>query len=300
VKRRIHLLALLTIVACNTVAIASPDGGPHSEIVLLGTGEPEPNPDRFGPATAIVVNGSTYLFDAGAGVVRRMAAAQRSGASVDPRNIKAVFLTHLHSDHTIGLPDVILGTPRKVPLPLYGPAGTQKMVKSILEAYKQDIYVRTHGLQHQDPVEDEVNARDIPGEFVYRDDNLTIMSFEVRHGSWPHAFGYRIQAPDRTIVISGDTSPAESIVKNCNHCDVLIHEVYPDKGFATLSPEKQKYFASFHTSASELAKIASRAQPKLLIFYHQMFMHQDEDEIVREVRSGYAGKVVSGRDLDRY
>ena len=145
-----------------------------------------------------------------------------------------------------------------------------------------------------------MNAHDIPAGYVYHDENVTIKSFAVKHGTWPQAFGYRIEAPDRTIVISGDTAPTDAIAKNCDHCDVLIHEVYSNAGFAKRSPEWQNYHSHFHTSAHELAEIATKAQPGLLVLYHQLFMGVSEEDLLNEIKSGYSGKVVSGHDLDRY
>jgi ribonuclease Z len=124
-----------------------------TQVVMLGTGTPLPDPDRSGPSTAIVVNGTGYIVDAGTGVVRRAAAARDKGVkALEPTNLRIAFLTHLHADHTLGLPDLILTSwimGRKEPLELYGPAGTREMVEHILQAYDVDIKVRTEGLGFQ-------------------------------------------------------------------------------------------------------------------------------------------------------
>ncbi len=274
-----------------------------TQVVLLGTGTPIADPGRSGPCTAIVVNGTPYLVDFGPGVVRRAELARYllkiNGLS--PRRLTRAFVTHLHSDHTAGYPDLIL-TPwvlgREEPLEVYGPKGLRDMTEHILAAYREDIDLRIGGLEPIDPRGCEVIAHEIePGE-IYRDENVTVEAFTVKHGSWRYAFGYKFRAPDKTIVISGDTAPTESMVENSRGCDVLIHEVYSQAGFDLLDPDWQAYHASFHTSTHQLAEIASQAKPELLVLYHQLFFGISEEDLLQEVRDRYSGRVVSGRDLD--
>src|SRR5262249_19718501 len=144
----------------------------------------------------------------------------------------------------------------------------------------------------------KVYAHEIRPGIIYRDNNVTVKAFLVDHGSWRQAFGYRFETPDRTIVISGDTRPSQAIVENCDGCDVLIHEVYSQAGFSKRPPEWQRYHSHFHTSSRELAEIATKARPALLILYHQLFWGTTEEDLLKEVRQYYTGKVVSGRDLD--
>lgn len=275
-----------------------------TQIVFLGTGTPNADPDRSGPAVAIIVNDQPYLVDFGAGVVRRASLALRNGIKglALPKLTRA-FVTHLHSDHTVGYPDLIF-TPwvldRKEPLEVYGPPGLKAMTGHILAAYKEDIDIRLNGLEHANASGYKVIAHEIKPGLIYQDANVTVKAFLVRHGSWKWAFGYRFETPDRTIVISGDTAPAESIVDNCNQCDVLIHEVYSQAGFATRTPAWQQYHSHFHTSSKQLAEIATRAKPGVLILYHQLFWGMTEESLLNEIRSGYQGKVVSAHDLDVY
>ena len=275
-----------------------------TQIVLLGTGTPNADPDRSGPSVAIVVNDTAYIIDSGPGVVRRAAAAHRKGVKgLKVENLKRAFITHLHSDHTVGLPDLIF-TPwtleRKEPLEVYGPSGIKAMVQHIMKAYEQDIDIRTNGLEPANKTGYKVNAHEIKPGVVYRDQNVTVKAFLVSHGSWKQAFGYRFETPDRIIVISGDCTPSASIVENCDGCDVLIHEVYSQAGFATRPAEWQKYHSTFHTSTRELAEIARKAKPRLLILYHQLFWGVSEEDLLKEIRESYSGNVVSGRDLDIY
>ena len=174
------------------------------------------------------------------------------------------------------------------------------MTSHLLAAYEEDIFIRTKGLEPSNHTGYKVIAHEIKPGVIYKDANVTVKAFLVNHGSWPQAFGYRFETPDRTIVISGDTAPSASVIENCNGCDVLIHEVYSTKGFATRSPEWQKYHSKFHTSTRELAEIAAKAKPALLILYHQLFWGATDDDMVKEMRQTYNGKVVSARDLDVY
>jgi len=276
-----------------------------TRLVLLGTGTPNADPERSGPAVAVVVNGASYLVDCGPGVVRRAAAAaKRQGLSaLEPPNLKRVFITHLHSDHTVGLPDLML-TPwvleRSEPLDVYGPPGVAAMTEHILKAYEQDIHVRLDGAQPATAEGYMVRAYEIAAGWVYQDANVRVKAFEVKHGSWPHAFGFRFETADRIIVISGDTAPCESLVENARRCDVLVHEVYSQAGFATRPAAWQRYHAAFHTSSRQLGEMAARIKPGVLILYHQLFWGTTDEELVREVRRTYAGEVVSGCDLDGY
>jgi ribonuclease BN (tRNA processing enzyme) len=278
--------------------------GQTSQVVVLGTGTPNADPERSGPAVAVVVNDRAYLFDAGPGLVRRASAAQRAGvAALRQPNLDVVFLTHLHSDHTLGLPDLMFSPwvlERTAPLRVFGPPGTFGMVASLLSAYKEDIRVRLDGGEPSNKTGWKSEARDIEPGFVYRDSNVTVTAFAVPHGAWTHAFGYRIQTRDRVIVISGDTGPSEEIVQQCNGCDVLVHEVRSHEKLATRPPDWQRYHSAFHTSTLELGRLAERAKPKLLVLYHQLYWGASDDDLLREVRSVYSGPVVSAKDLGVY
>lgn len=305
--RFVLLIALAFVVVATPAARGSFDRPPENgktQIVLLGTGTPNADPDRSGPATAIVVNDTPYLIDFGPGVVRRAAAAFRKGIKgLQVKNLSHAFATHLHSDHTAGFADLIF-TPwvleRSAPLEVYGPRGIASMTKHILEAYREDIDIRLRGGEPSNKTGYKVVAHEIKPGVIYRDANVTVKAFRVDHGSWREAYGFRIETADRTIVISGDCRPSESIVANCNGCDVLIHEVYSTSGFATRPAEWQKYHSRYHTSSRELAELAAKARPGLLVLYHQLFWGTSEEDLLKEIRRNYSGKVVSGHDLDIY
>ncbi len=283
----------------------APPVTPVTRVVVLGTGTPNADPDRSGPAVAIVVGGDAYLVDAGPGIVRRAALAQRDDSipALEAPRLRRVFLTHLHSDHTTGLPDLILDPwvlGRTQPLEVYGPPGTARMVRLIEEAYSEDVDVRLHGGEPSNKTGWAADARDVSAGQVYRDSNITVTAFDVSHGGWKHAFGYIFQTADRKIVVSGDTGPSEAVVRACNGCDVLVHEVYSLDRLQTRSPEWQKYHRAFHTSTEELGELATRARPKLLVLYHQLYWGDTDAGLLRQVRAKFSGPLVSARDAGVY
>lgn len=277
-----------------------------TQIVMLGTGTPNPFPDRSGPSAAIVVNDEPYLIDFGPGVVRQASAmSPEYGGSVKGlavENIKHAFLTHLHSDHTVGLPDLILTAwtvGRDEPLKLFGPEGTKHMADKVLEAYEEDIRYRLYSEQPANNEGWRVETHEIRETgLVFEDHNVKVEAFRVPHGSWPEAWGYRFTTPDTVIVISGDTAPSDVLKQYSQGADVLIHEVYSEEGFAKKEPQWQKYHAKNHTSTSELGRLASEVKPKLLILYHQLLWGSTHETLIDEVKSEFSGTVVSARDLD--
>jgi ribonuclease Z len=278
-----------------------------TKVVFLGTGNPSPDPQRSGNSIAIVINNKkSYIVDFGPGLVRQAAAlSPKFGGKIEAlavENLKTAFLTHLHSDHTTGYPDLIL-TPwvmgRDEPLEVYGPEGIREMTIHILEAYKEDIRVRLYGIEPANNQGWRVNAHEIKEGIVYKDDDVTVEAFLVEHGSWPEAYGFRFTTPDRTIAISGDTRPCKNLVEKCMGVDILIHEVYSYEGLKERTPFWQKYHPQFHTSTRELAEIACQIKPKLLILYHQLWDTPDE-QLIMEIKELYSGKVVSAKDLDIY
>jgi ribonuclease BN (tRNA processing enzyme) len=287
------------------LALACPGAPAATQVVILGTGTPRADPARSGPAVAVIYNGRAYLFDAGPGVVRRAAAAaaRLNIAALQAPSLNRVFLTHLHSDHTMGLPDLIL-TPwvlgRKQPLDFYGPPGTTAMAGRIEAAWEQDIEVRVHGLERANATGYQVAAHDVEPGVVYREGALKVTAFAVHNGSWPQAFGYRVDTSDRTIVISGDCSPSPALADACRGCDVLLHEVYSLVDAQRPEPGWLEYLRDFHTSSTELAQIAAKAKPKLLVLYHQLIRGATDQALLKDVRKNYTGRVVSAHDLDLY
>ena len=276
-------------------------------VVMLGTGNPAIDPDRSGPATAIVVKGVAYLVDFGAGVVRRAKAAAlaREIAALEPTSLRVVFATHLHSDHTVGYPDLIL-TPwvmgRLSPLEVYGPKGLKTMTERLLVAYSVDISARTgpDGMKLRYPDSYKVNVHEIGPGVVYKDANVTVTAFATRHAV--ESYGYRFETPDRSIVVSGDTGPVKETIDACHGCDVLIHEAISPAWLAQLPEARRQEFEKFsgryHTTTTQLADLARQAKPKLLVLYH--YSSVTPEDLNAEMCVSYSGHFVIGRDLDVY
>jgi ribonuclease BN (tRNA processing enzyme) len=301
-----HALVIAAVLWLANVATGGTVHAQETRLVVLGTGTPNADPERSGPALAVVRRERSYLVDAGAGVVRRAAAAAARWQlpALDAPNLRVVFLTHLHSDHTIGLPDVILSgwtLERDVPLQVYGPPGTKAMVEHLLAAYAADIRNRLEGAEPANPEGWRVTVTEIAPGVVFDDGNVRVSAFAVPHGDWEVAFGYRFDSADRSIVISGDTRASDAVVLACGGCDVLAHEVYSAERFRTRLPEWQRYHARAHTSTDELAVLATRARAGQLVLYHQLFWGTDDDGLVAELRrAGYVGTLQSARDLGIY
>jgi ribonuclease BN (tRNA processing enzyme) len=303
--RRVIAVLVLAFAPALALAAQRPASADTATVILLGTGFPFPDHAAQGPATAVTCGSRLFVFDAGPGVERQMQAA---GLPVRGGPVTAAFLTHLHSDHTLGLPDLILTSwvmGRRAPLALTGPPGTARMVAKIIEAWSEDIDVRTRGLEHAAPGGWRVDARETRGGLVYDSAGVRIRAFPVCHGTWKTALGYRIETPGKSIVISGDTAPCESLLAEARGVDVLVHEVYPE---VRLRPEARpggedwvRYMRAFHTSDRELGAIASKAKPRLLVLTHIVRMGGTDAELLAGIRAGgWRGPLAIGRDLDRY
>ncbi len=283
---------LLPVCAVLLSAAAAQD----ARLILLGTGTPNPEPEHSGPAVAIVSGPNVYIVDCGPSVVRR--AAQ---AGIRMEQLTRAFVTHLHSDHTTGLPDLIFTpavTGRRQALEIYGPPGLSAMTRHIILAWREDMEIRLHGLEPAVKEGYIVHAHDVrPGE-VYRDGAVRVTAFAVAHGAWKHAYGYRFDAGGKSVVISGDTTFSESLIAAAQGCDILVHEFYSQKGWQARTPEWQRYHAAYHTSAVDLGKLAARVQPKKLVLYHELPMGQPPEEVLDEIRRNFAGEVIYGKDLD--
>jgi ribonuclease Z len=307
----VSALLPMTLLASELTLQTTPAS--QTRVVLLGTGNPAADPDRSGPATAVVVNGTPYLVDFGPGVVRRAKAAvvDRGIAALEPTNLRVAFVTHLHSDHTVGYPDLIFSPwtlGRRNPIEVYGPSGLAAMTSHLLEAYRADIETRTNdeGNQHDFPDGHKVNAHEIRAGVVYKDANVTVTAFATKHAM--ESYGYRFDTPDRSIVISGDTNPTEATIEACRGCDVLIHEVNTLESLAKRDARFQAFAAKYHTSTEQLAELAGRAKPRLLVLYHHSIAWRPgvtatastPDQLIREIGARYGGRFVVGRDLDVY
>ena len=280
----------------------------RTRIVLLETGTPRSEVGRAGTSTAVVVDDRPYIFDFGPGVGLRLSEGHEIGiAGLAMSEVTRAFLTHMHSDHTLGLGELML-TPwmfgREEPLEVYGPKGTAAMVRAIAATHSLDVAKRTLNEPHTDRGH-EITGRDVVPGAVYTDDLVEIDAFEVQHGEWDTdlhgpfpTLGYRITTPDRTVVISGDTGPFPEMVIRYADSDVLVHEVYSSVGLSSRPAEWQTYHAQSHTSGTHLGRVATEADPGVLVLNHQLLWHATEDVLIGEVTAAYDGPLVYGRDLD--
>ncbi len=279
--------------------------GSDFKVTLLGTGSPAPTMKRFGPATLVQVNGQNLLFDAGRGVTQRL-----YQAGLPMGQINALFLTHLHSDHVSGIPDLwltgwlrALYARRDVPFRVYGPAGTQNLMDGLQKAYAWDIETRIadQGLKRE-AVSVELTEFDKEG-VIYEKDGVKVSSIEVNHGEKVKpAFGYRIDFDGRSVVISGDTKFNENLIKHAAGADLLIHQV------AAMRPELLKIpvfkvIMAHHTSPEEAGIVFARAKPKLAVYYHFVIYGNpkippyNEQDVIDLTRKNYAGPLLIGQDL---
>ncbi|WP_282026528.1 MBL fold metallo-hydrolase [Limimaricola cinnabarinus] len=278
----------------------------ETRLIMLGTGTPVPDATRAGSGLAVIHDGEAYLFDAGGGMVQRAIEAWQSMGVEElyPTNIGHVFLTHLHSDHTLDYGELAATYwwRRDDRLQAYGPTGLQAMTESYYAMQEADIALRTGGNQPvKDPSLYQVDVTEIADPGVVFDENgVTIEAFEVSHGDIHPAFGYKVTTPDKTIVISGDTTYNDTVVDMARGADILVHEVISEEGWSALPPEWQAYHHSSHTLTSELARLAKEAQPDLLVLTHILHYGAPIETALSEVQALYDGEVVLAEDLDEF
>lgn len=287
----------------------------RTKLVLLGTGTPNAETQSSGPSCAVIVDNNAYIVDFGPGIVRQASKAFQLGIdALNPKNLKVAFCTHLHSDHTTGLADLIF-TPwvleRDEPLKIFGPKGIKKMVDCTLQAYEIDIDFRINGFEKANYIGYKTDVCEINQGIIYQDEYVSVEAFTANHGTL-ESYSYKFITPNKVIVISGDTSPTELMVEKATGCDILLHEVFYSAGLSQREPKWQKYHSEIHTSSRDLAQIANKIQPIQLVTYHRIYhtnvqqnniniiahLKDREDAILSEIKEIYKGNVVNGHDLD--
>jgi ribonuclease Z len=292
ILRRTLRIALLVITCASTAA-----QGQEIKVTLLGTGCPPAVMNRFGPSLLVEAGGQKFLFDAGRGALQRL-----NQVNVMWRNVQGVFLTHLHSDHVVGFPDLWLTgwlTPgRDVPLQVWGPRGTKNMMSHLEQAYEYDIRIRLYD-DRASPDGVVILAEDIAEGFVYEKSGVKITAFEVDHTPVKPAFGYRVDYGGRSVVLSGDTRVSENLIRHAQGVDLLIHEVAAPETFqrAGVPPERATSVVAHHVTPEQAGEVFSRTKPKLAVYSHIVLPTATEQDLIPPTRKTYAGPLEVGEDL---
>jgi ribonuclease Z len=266
-------------------------------VTLLGTGAPPPSLERFGPSTLVEAGAQKFIFDAGRGAMQRL-----NQLAIPFSAITGMFLTHHHSDHVVGFPDLWLtgwiGLPwgkRASPLPVWGPEGTAQMMQHLPLAFATDLRIRG---KHYPPAGAELQAREIREGVVFEQDGVKVTAFRVDHGGEElSAYGYRIDYKNRSALLSGDTTFNENLIRHAAGVDLLVHEVIAARGAAE-NPEQMRRIAANHTTPEQAGEVFRRANPKLAVYTHLLlFGGFKAEELIPTTRKNYAGPLVVGEDL---
>ena len=277
----------------------------ETKLIILGSGTPNPDPERYGSGYAVVVNDKAYIVDFGPGIVRRISAMSPTWGgefpSMELENINTAFLTHIHSDHSGALADLIL-TPwimgRDEPLDLYGPEGLKAMSENITEAYIDDINYRLYGSQPANELGFTTNVTEISDDgTIFKDNNIEVIAFKNAHGDFKNSFGFLFITEDKRILFSGDTAVSNNLMKYGKNLDILVHEVFSSETFVNKTKDWQIYHQAHHTSSIDLGIIADELQPKKLVLSHILFWGASEDSLLKDIRKNFNGQAVIAKDL---
>ena len=281
----------------TAVVFAAPAYSQNLKVTLLGTGAPRPTMERFGPSILVEAGKEKLLFDCGRGATQRLFQLK-----VPFGDVTSLFLTHLHSDHIVGIPDLYLTgwiMRRDTPLRVWGPAGTANMMSHLQQAYEFDIHVRRDVDEKLPPQGAVVVAKDIEQGVIYQNGDLKVTAFAVDHSPVKPAFGYRVDYAGHSVVLSGDTRYSENLIQFSQGTDLLIHEVLdPEAYFASdqfFSPEQKQKVVNHHTTPEQAGKIFSQVKPKLAVYSH--IVPFNAPDLVAHTRKTYSGPLEVGEDL---
>lgn len=293
----VTLLALWVAQLAGIAAHPQPAG---IRVTLLGTGNPRPTLDRFGPSTLVEAGGLRLLFDAGRGTSIRLFDWFGAGAL---SGLEAVFVTHLHSDHLIGFADVwltgwIFGRDRA--LPVIGPQGTRNFANHLPQAYAFDIRHRRDIDERLPAAGVVLEATDAAPGLVFDRAGVRVTTFAVDHAPVAPAFGYRVDFGGHAVVLSGDTRPSEELVRHSRGADVLIHEVVSGDADRRLSqlrdPATTERVIAHHTTPEQAGRIFARVNPRLAVYSHIVPSPATADDLIPHTRRHYRGPLEVGTD----
>jgi ribonuclease Z len=295
-------VGVMCLLAAWSMPVIAEPVAPAIRVTLLGTGAPPVRPYRSGPSTLVEVGDQILVFDAGRGTTTQLTKAGIAFPRVDK-----LFLTHLHSDHITGIPDLLLTGwlmgRRDNPLRVWGPEGTESLMTNLGSAFEYDIWLRSNlykmnaGFPPLSTAGVMADVTEITEGVVYRTDGITVTVFDVDHSPIEPAFGYRVDYKGHSVVISGDTVYSENLVEYAQGADVLVHEV------AYGTPEEMRIpfrraVVGYHTSPADAARVFEEVRPKLAVFTHVITNDPANDAaIVPAVTQDYSGEVVLGQDL---
>ncbi len=295
---RRHLVTGLLAAGLTLTLGARPAQSQDIVVTLLGTGNPMPAMNRFGPSTLVQVGSHRFLFDAGRGALQHLAQINTRWADID-----GVFLTHLHSDHVVGLPDLwltgwLVAPGRDHALPVWGPEGTSSLLAGLATAFAFDIGMRIAD-EHASPEGVRMISHEIHEGIVYQQDGVTVTAFEVDHAPVKPALGYRIDFGGHAVVLSGDTRVSENLIRHAVGVDLLVHEVVSPESMrrSGRNPERVQTVIDHHTTAEQAGAVFARVQPRLAVFSHIGQPDATTDELLAATRKTYAGPVEVGEDL---
>lgn len=264
------------------------------QVTLLGTGTPRPDIDRFGPATLIEYKNKKYLFDVGRGATIRL-----GQVGIAPSEIDHLFVTHLHSDHITGFADLWLTGwiwQRRQALEVFGPEGVENLVGQIKTAYSKDIAFR----QKQTNLRDEglgLNVETIREGIIFDNEEVTITAIAVEHGAVEEAYAFRFDTAQNSVLISGDTTFSNNLVKHGRNLDLLVHELAViDPGLLEHNPRLRKV-AEYHSSLDQVEKVVEQIQPKQTVLNHLLLIGYDEISVEKDIQARFGDDVSLGHDL---